>query len=83
MQNDYRQVEIGDKNRALLDFARKVTLSPQNMEKADVDKLRDHGFSDSDISDAAQLIGYFNYTNRVMDCLGIKPETHMRYKTRD
>ena len=64
----------------MLDFAKKLTLSSKEMSRKDVDKLREHGFDDRDILDLAQLIGYFNYSNRVMDSLGIRPEPHMRYK---
>ena len=50
------------------------------MMKADIDRLRENGFDDRDILDAAQLIGYFNYSNRVMDSLGVDPEPDMRFK---
>jgi uncharacterized peroxidase-related enzyme len=68
------------KNRALLDFAGKLTLFPGEMMKADIDRLRENGFDDRDILDAAQLIGYFNYSNRVMDSLGIDPDPNTRFK---
>lgn len=83
IQEDYTCVDLGDRNRVLLDFAKKLTLSPKDMEKADIEKLREHGFEDRDILDAAQLTGYFNYSNRVMDSLGINPETHMRFKAKE
>jgi uncharacterized protein YciW len=38
---------------------------------ADLDRLRAHGFSDVDIHDATQIIGYFNYIVRVADALGV------------
>jgi len=50
------------------------------MMKADIDRLRENGFDDRDILDAAQLIGYFNYSNRVMDSLGIDPDPNTRFK---
>ena len=80
IQEDYTQVDLGPKNCALLDFARKLTLFPREMMKADIDRLRKNGFDDGDILDAAQLIGYFNYSNRVKDSLGIDPEPDMRFK---
>jgi len=67
----------------MLDFAKKLTLFSKDMSKADIDKLREHGFDDRDILDISQLIGYFNYSNRVMDSLGVRPEPHMRYKAKD
>lgn len=80
IQSDYRNVDLGPATRALLDFATKLTRTPQQMTRTDVDALRSVGFSDEDIVDAAQLVGYFNYSNRVMDSLGIEPEPEMRFR---
>lgn len=78
IQSDYRDVDLGAATRALLDFATKLTRAPQEMMRTDIEALRSAGFSDEDIVDAAQLAGYFNYSNRVMDSLGIEPESEMR-----
>lgn len=80
IQEDFTQVAFDHKTQALLEFAKKTTLTPKEMNKSDIEKLQNVGFSDKEILDAAQLIGYFNYSNRVMDCLGINPEPEMRYK---
>ncbi len=42
-----------------------------------LDGLRHHGFSDEDILDAVQIIGFFNYYTRLADALGIDPEPDM------
>jgi len=47
------------------------------MTAADVDILRHHGFSDEAIHMAAQVVGYFNYINRIGDALGVDPEPWM------
>lgn len=44
------------------------------MTRADVDALRTAGWDDAAIADAAQVIGYFNYINRIADGLGVDPE---------
>lgn len=79
IQDDYRQASLGPATLALLDFAVKVTTRPREMSRSDIKMLRETGFSDEDILDAAQTVGYFNYINRVMDALGIAPEPGMRY----
>ena len=48
------------------------------MGAADADELRAHGWDDTAIHDAIQVIAYFNYINRVADCLGVDLEPHMR-----
>ncbi|VAX30870.1 hypothetical protein MNBD_NITROSPIRAE02-94 [hydrothermal vent metagenome] len=80
IQDDYRQANLDPATKKLLDFAAKLTLTPKEISRTDVEVLRATGFADEDILDAVQLIGYFNYTNRVMDSLGIDPEPGMRYK---
>ena len=47
------------------------------MGAADVEALRAHGFCDTAISDATQVIAYFNYINRIADCLGVDIEPEM------
>ena len=64
-------------DRALCDFAVKLTVTPGEMREADVAKLRDLGFSDAAITIATQVISYFNYINRIADGLGVDPEQWM------
>ena len=44
------------------------------MSETDVQTLRDAGWDDRAIHDATQVIGFFNYINRVADGLGVEPE---------
>ena len=75
---DYRAAALSQADRALCDFARKLTLQPGKMDQADFDRLCGIGFSDEQITIAVQVIGYFNYINRVADGLGIDPEPWMK-----
>lgn len=47
------------------------------MNADDVQRLRDIGFSDEQVSLAAQVTGYFNYINRIADGLGVDHEAWM------
>jgi alkylhydroperoxidase family enzyme len=44
------------------------------VDQADIDQLRAEGLDDATISDAIQVVGYFNYVTRVADGVGIENE---------
>ncbi len=56
---------------ALMHYAEKLTLVPQNMAKDDIDEMKDAGLDDGQILEANQIIGYFNYANRCLNGLGV------------
>ena len=58
----------------MLTFAVKLTKTPGAMADADVDALRAAGFSDRDILDIVEVVGYYAYANRIADGLGIETE---------
>lgn len=59
------------KELRLLEYARKLTREPALMVESDVTLLRDAGASDGEILEANQVISYFNYSNRVLNGLGV------------
>lgn len=63
---------------ALCAFAEKLTLTPSQMDEADINQLRAVGLDDRTIHDATQIIGYFNYIDRIADALGVEPETFIQ-----
>ena len=71
---DWKTAPLSEGDMALCKFAEKLTHTPTNMSPSDLDKLRDIGFDDRAIHDAAQVISYFNYINRIADALGVEPE---------
>lgn len=56
---------------ALMRYARKLTVAPGEMQEADVIELREAGLDDGEILEANQIIGYFNYVNRLLNGLGV------------
>ena len=56
----------------------KLTHLAAEVEDRDIDALRAHGLDDTTISDAIQVIGYFNYVTRVADGVGIEDEPEWR-----
>lgn len=59
---------------ALTVYARKLTRTPGEMVEADVASLRREGLDDGEILEANQIIGYFNYANRLLNGLGVTTE---------
>lgn len=74
---DFRLAGFSKADEALCEFAEKLTREPDQMGSADVTRLRDCGFSDEQISVATQVVGYFNYINRIADALGVDLEPEM------
>lgn len=68
---DYRQVALNPRQRALLDYAVKLTREPGAMTVEDLAPLRAVGFSDRAILDLNQAVAYMAYVNRVADGLGV------------
>ena len=77
IKTDWTQAPISEADRALMGFAVALTKAPGAMTRAHVDTLRNAGFDDRAISDAVQVISYFNYINRVADALGVDLEEWM------
>ncbi|MDG1895470.1 MAG: hypothetical protein P8J37_11210 [Fuerstiella sp.] len=75
---DYRTAELSAEDRTLCNYAVKLTLTPAEANKKDVTTLRQSGYSDEQITIAAQVIGYFNYINRIADGLGVDPQDGMQ-----
>ena len=71
---EWREAPISDADRAMLNYAEKLTLRPWDMVEADVVHLREAGFSDAAILDINQVTGYYAYVNRLADGLGIELE---------
>lgn len=72
--HDYRKADLSPRERALCDFAVKLTHVAAEVDESDIDVLRAQGLSDTEVSDAIQVIGYFNYVTRVADGVGIEDE---------
>jgi alkylhydroperoxidase family enzyme len=55
----------------MLDYVTTLTLRPVNVTRADVERLRAHGFDDTAILQINLIASWFNYINRVADGLGV------------
>ena len=69
---NYREANLSDRHRAMLEYAWKMTASPGETGDADRQILFDQGFSAEEIFDITDVIAYFNYTNRMTHGLGMQ-----------
>lgn len=73
LATNYRYAAVEPQERAMLDYAVKLTTASSSCGREDVDALREAGWSDEDILDIAQVAAMFNYTNRLASGLGWAP----------
>ena len=66
--------QLDKRMAALCSYGVKLTLTPHEMQRGDIDELRRVGFDDRAIVDANQVVSYYNYVNRVADGLGVELE---------
>lgn len=70
---NYRVAPLEPRHRAMLDFAHKLTSAPSTVGAADREALRAVGFSEDDIFDIADVVGFFNMSNRVATAVDMMP----------
>ena len=70
---NYRKADINPRQRAMLDFAMKVCTRSQEINDADFDALRPHGFDEEDIWDIAAITAFFGLSNRMASFAGMQP----------
>jgi uncharacterized peroxidase-related enzyme len=75
MAMNYRAARLSKRERAMLDFAVKLTAEPWLVEDADREALRREGFGDRDIWDIAAVAGFFNMSNRVASATDMRPNS--------
>ena len=75
MVMNYRAARLSKRQRAMFDFAVKLTAEPWTVEEGDREKLRRAGFSDRDIWDISAVAAFFNMSNRLASATDTRPNT--------
>tara|TARA_A100000164_G_C21816377_1_gene728066 strand:- start:276 stop:875 length:600 start_codon:yes stop_codon:yes gene_type:complete len=70
---NYRTALLDKKQKAMLDFAYKLTKEPSLIENSDRGRLREAGFTEEDIFDIADTVAFFNMSNRIASGLDMQP----------
>jgi len=71
---DYTRAELSATDRAMLDYAVKLTRRPGEMNATDAGALRAQGFGDRAIHDICAITAYYAFVNRIADGLGVELE---------
>jgi uncharacterized peroxidase-related enzyme len=78
---NYRAASLPPRHRAMLDFAHRMTVTPEAATESDRAALRDAGFDDRSIWDIAAVAAFFNMTNRMATAIDMMPNAE--YHARD
>ena len=70
---NYRKADITPRQRAMLDFAMKVSRNAETISEADFGEISSHGFSDDDIWDIAAIAAFFALSNRMANVTAMRP----------
>ena len=70
---NYRKADITPRQRAMLDFAMKVSQQAYEVDDPDMEVLRGHGFTDEDIWDIAAISAFFGMSNRLANVTSMRP----------
>ena len=70
---NHRKADITPRQRAMLDFAMKVCRHSHEVEDADFERLRAHGFDDEDIWDIGAITAFFGLSNRMANLIALRP----------
>jgi len=74
LTSDPVAADLPPADRAMLDYAIKLTKSPSRITAGDVELLRRHGFDDRAIHDICAITAYYAFVNRIADGLGVELE---------
>jgi uncharacterized peroxidase-related enzyme len=80
--HNYRAAALDRRQRAMLDFAVKLTEAPDKVLEEDRKALREAGFSDRDIWDIAAVAAFYNMSNRLAAATDMRPNTQYHYLMR-
>ena len=82
MVHNYRAADLPPRQKAMLDFAVKLTEQPDKIEETDRQGLRKAGFTDRDIWDIAAVAAFYNMTNRMAAAADMRPNREYHYMVR-
>ncbi len=74
LKQDPRTAPLEPRQRAIVDYALKLTREPWNVKRKDLEPMRKAGLEDAEILDVCQVTCYYAYVNRLAQGLGVELE---------
>lgn len=74
IEHDFEVAGLDQRRVAMLRYALKLTRSPAQIQRSDLDSLRTAGFVDLDVLQICEVVAYYAYANRIADGLGVTLE---------
>ena len=82
MVMNFRTAKLSGRQRAMLDFAARITTDSASIEESDRKALRDQGFGDRDIWDIISVAAFYNMSNRIASAAGMEPNPEYHSQAR-
>ena len=70
---NYRKADITDRQKAMLDFAVRVSTEAYKVSESDFATLKSHGFTEEDVWDIAAITAFFGLSNRIANVTSMRP----------
>ena len=80
MLNDVETAPVSEKDRSLYSFIRKMVDDSTSIGQADVDRVREAGWSDEALYDAITVCSLFQFYNNWIDATGVSDMPAMAYE---
>lgn len=77
---DFQTADIDEATKAILEFAVKVTKAVPTITPSDLERLRGYGLSDEALFAIVEVVGFFNYVNRIADAFGVELDDFLEGK---
>ena len=71
IESDYEAAGLDERRLAMLRYVEKLTREPGTIEEKHVERLKQAGFSDTDVLHIVEVAAYYAYVNRIADGLGV------------
>lgn len=70
---NYRKADITARQKAMLDFAVRVSTEAYKVSESDFATLKSHGFTEEDVWDIAAITAFFGLSNRIANVTSMRP----------